>query len=127
MMVGGAVPKDAITTVGGNVRYFRSRSCPRLSDIDPGHDRDRPYLAAAVRCRKPALRVADMMQSRFLDRIAFSWVAELGAELQAPLNLIDCTALDHAELEQVSHWKPPHGRRADLQLLGLKPLRRRPH
>jgi hypothetical protein len=27
-------------------------------------------------------------------------------ELQAPLNLIDCIALDHAELEQISHWKP---------------------
>jgi len=27
-------------------------------------------------------------------------------ELQAPLDLIDCTALDHAELEQIRHWKP---------------------
>jgi hypothetical protein len=27
-------------------------------------------------------------------------------ELQAPLDLIDCTALDHAELEQISHWRP---------------------
>ena len=27
-------------------------------------------------------------------------------ELQTPLDLIDCTALDHAELEQVSYWQP---------------------
>jgi len=27
-------------------------------------------------------------------------------ELQTPQNLIDCTALDHAELEQISHWNP---------------------
>jgi hypothetical protein len=27
-------------------------------------------------------------------------------ELQAPLDLVDCTALDHAELEQIRHWKP---------------------
>jgi hypothetical protein len=28
------------------------------------------------------------------------------AELQAPLNLVDCSALDHAELEQINDWKP---------------------
>jgi len=27
-------------------------------------------------------------------------------ELQVPLDLIDCTALDHAELEQIRHWQP---------------------
>ena len=27
-------------------------------------------------------------------------------ELQAPLDLLDCTALDRAELEQISQWKP---------------------
>jgi hypothetical protein len=27
-------------------------------------------------------------------------------ELQTRLNLIDCTAVGHAELEQISHWKP---------------------
>jgi hypothetical protein len=27
-------------------------------------------------------------------------------ELQAPLDLIDCTALDQAELKQISYWKP---------------------
>lgn len=27
-------------------------------------------------------------------------------ELQAPLDVIDCTALDHAELEQIRHWRP---------------------
>lgn len=27
-------------------------------------------------------------------------------ELQAPLDLVDCTALDHAEQEQIIYWKP---------------------
>jgi hypothetical protein len=27
-------------------------------------------------------------------------------ELQVPLNLVDCAALDHAELDQIRHWKP---------------------
>ena len=28
------------------------------------------------------------------------------AELQTPLNLVDCSALDRAELEQITYWKP---------------------
>ena len=28
------------------------------------------------------------------------------AELQAPLDLTDLTALDHTELEQISYWRP---------------------
>jgi hypothetical protein len=41
-------------------------------------------------------------------------------ELQTPLNLIDCTALDHAELEQISHWKPRTAGELVFNYWGLK-------
>jgi hypothetical protein len=44
-------------------------------------------------------------------------------EFQAPLDLTDLTALDHAELEQISYWKPGTADEVIFNYWDLSPVR----
>jgi hypothetical protein len=73
------------------------------------HRRHAPFLATAVPAAGSA-PIAFVDDSRVHGALSLSPPTPFRVltlrELQAPLDLTDLMALDHAELEQISYWKP---------------------
>ena len=81
--------REQVVLLGHQHAPLLATAAAPLSEGGPISFVDHPHIHAALSRDPPALfRVLTL------------------SELQTPLNLIDCTALDHAELEQISHWKP---------------------